>query len=148
MTKKASSPELPPNIKEFNEITAVMFSKLYESFPIDRRLDPDEIAAALGLSDRLANLPSGRSFNSVWISTLGLLTREGFVHSYAAVQHERCVLASKAMAIMNVVPPELKQPFASELAEATRDANKIKMAELIGSFLGSFTGSAWKSMGS
>ena len=42
MPKKPA--ELPPNIKEFNEITAVIFSKLYESFPLDRKLDPAEIA--------------------------------------------------------------------------------------------------------
>jgi hypothetical protein len=55
------------------------------------------------------------------------------------------------MTVMNVVPPKLKQPFAFELSEATKnglsEANKRKMADLMGNFFGSFAGSVWKSMG-
>ena len=135
---------------EFNEITAVIFSQLYGSFSVERDLDPAAIANVLGVSTS-TNLPSGRSFNIVFISTLGRLIHEGFVHSYGHLHKERCVLTTKAMAVMNVVPPKLKQPFAAELTEATKngssDANKKKMAELMGSFFGSFTGSIWKSMG-
>ena len=148
---KKTTVELPPNIKEFSEITAVMFSQLYESFPVDRNLNPAEIATALGVVDPLAPLPSGRSFNSVLISTLGLLIRESFIHSYGNLQRERCVLATKAMAVMNVVPPKLKQPFASELSNAMQnsssEASKRRLADLMGSFFGSFAGSIWKSMG-
>lgn len=61
MAKKAAA-ELPANINELSEITAVIFSQLYESFPVDRNLDPTEIARALGISDINANLLSGRSF--------------------------------------------------------------------------------------
>ena len=147
---KAPAAELPANIKEFSEITAVIFSRLYGSFPVDRNLDPAEIAKVLGIPDINANLPSGRSFNAVLIHTLALLIREGFVHSYGNLQRERCVLATKAMAAMNVVPPNLKQPFASEINNAIQnssEASKRRLAELMGSFFGSFAGSIWKSMG-
>ena len=140
----------PPNIKEFNEITAVIFSQLYGAFPVERDLDPAGIARVLGASTS-TDLPSGRSFNTVFIHTLGLLIREGFVHSYGHLHRERCVLATKAMAVMNGVPPQLKRPFAAELTEATKngssDANKRKMVELMGNFFGSFTGSVLKTMG-
>ena len=145
-----SAPELRANIKEFNEITAVIFSQLYESFPVERDLDPAAIARVLGFSTS-ENLPSGRPYNTVFIHSLALLIREGFIYSYANLNRERCVLTTKAMAVMNVVPPKLKQPFAAELTEAMRngssDANKRKMAELMGNFFGSFTGSIWKSIG-
>jgi hypothetical protein len=141
--------DIAANIKEFSEITAVIFSQLYESFPVGRNLEPVGIAKALGISDINANLPSGRSFNLVLINTLSLLIHEGFVHSYGNLQRERCVLATKAMAIMNAVPPKLKQPFVSELSDAMQsEASRRRLAELIGGFFGSFAGSIWKSMGS
>jgi hypothetical protein len=150
MPKKAKNTELPPNVKEFNEITAVIFSMLYRSFPVARDLDQAEIAAVLGVAP-LANLPSGRSFHYVFIGTLGLLLHENFVHRYGNLHHERCVLSTKAMIAMNVTPPQLTQSFAEELSEATgngsSDASKRKMAELMGNFFGSFDGSIWKSMG-
>jgi hypothetical protein len=144
---KTPAAELPANIKEFSEITAMIFSLLYESFPLDRNLDPLEIATALGIRDINANLPSGRSFNTVNIHTLGLLIREGFVHSFGNLQRERCVLATKAMAVLNVVPPQLKRPFATELNQAIHDSkDEGRLAALMGDFFGSFAGSFWKSM--
>jgi hypothetical protein len=149
MAKKVP-PGIPPNIKEFNEITAVIFSKLYDSFPVDRNLDPAEIAASLRVADINAPLPSARSFNLVLISTLGLLIREGFVHSYGNIQRERCVLATKAMAVMTFAPPGSSQPFGVQLAEATARVtsgdDKGHIAQMMGDFFGSFAGSFWKSM--
>ncbi len=142
-------PEPPPNIKEFSEITAVIFSQLYASSPVDRKLDLVKMANVPGLSNTNANCPSGRSFNDVFINTLGLLIREGFVDSYAAVQHQRCVLATKAMAVMGLAPPPLNQPFASELSEAIQAGNgKGRLAAFIGDFFGSFRLAFWKSIGS
>lgn len=149
--KTTKATELPPNVKEFNEITAVIFSHLYQSFPVARDLSQAEIGRALGVPDATTALPSGQSFHLVFISTLGLLLHEGFVHHYGNLNHERCVLTTKAMAIMNVTPPRLRQPFATELDEAIRgrasDASRRKLAELMGNFFGSFTGSIWRSMG-
>jgi hypothetical protein len=142
--------DLPPNVKEFNEITAVIFAQLYHSFPIQRGLDPIEVAKVLGISET-AKLPSGRAFNEVFAHMLERLIREDFVDSYGSYPREKCVLTTKAMSVMNVVPPNLKKPMGSELGDATQDgssaANKSKMAELIGEFFGSFTGSMWKSLG-
>jgi hypothetical protein len=143
-------PDLPPNVKEFNEITAVIFAQLYPSFPVELKLDPVEVAKVLGVTET-AKLPSSRAFNEVFEHTLMRLIREGFVDSYGSYPREKCVLTTKAMSVMNVIPPNLKKPMGSELGDATQDgsspAGKSKMAELIGEFFGSFTGSMWKSLG-
>ena len=74
-----TSTELPPNIKEFSQIAAVIFSELYKSFPVGQNVDLVEVAKVLRISDINSTLPSGRSFNLVFINTLNLLIREGFV---------------------------------------------------------------------
>ena len=141
-----TSTELPPNIKEFSQIAAVIFSELYKSFPVGQNVDLVEVAKVLGVSDINSTLPSGRSFNLVFINTLALLIREAFVHSEGPLPRDRCVLTSKAMTVMGVVPPQLKQPFASELSQAIKDDDEGRLATLIGDFFGSFAGSFWKSM--
>ena len=83
---------------------------------------------------------------SVRLNTLALLIREAFVHSEGPLPRDRCVLTSKAMTVMGVVPPQLKQPFASELSQAIKDDDEGRLATLIGDFFGSFAGSFWKSM--
>src|SRR5450759_64339 len=142
--------DLQPNIKEFNEITAVIFAQLYVSFPADLKLEPAEIAKVLGVSET-EKLPSGRAFNEIFAHTLARLIREGFVDSYGDYPRERCVLTTRAMTVMNVIPPNLRQPIGSELREATRDgsstASKKRMADLMGEFFGSRVGSMWKSIG-
>jgi hypothetical protein len=150
VTKKSTDvpAELPPNIKEFNEIAAVIFSQLYEWFPTDRKLEPSEIAKVLGIDDINATLPSGRSFNNVFNATLALLVIEGFVHSLGGgAQRQRCVLATKATAVMAVARPRVGEPFATELNQAIQHGeNSERLATLIGDFFGSFTGSFWKSV--
>lgn len=120
-------------------------------FPINRKLEPAEVAKVLGTSET-DELPSGRKFNDVFAHTLERLIREGFVNSYGSYPRERCVLTTKAMTVMSVVPPHLKEPMGTELQIATQNGSsaesKNKMAELVGAFLGSFTGSIWKSIGS
>lgn len=52
---------------------------------------------------------------------------------------------------MSTVPEKLGRSLGSQLADAakqgTSDAGKLKLAELVGTLLGSFTGSAAKSIG-
>ena len=67
-----SEASVPPNVKEFSEITAVIFYQLYASFPVDRDLNPDDVAGVLGVSISDI-LPSGRTFNIIFINTLGWL---------------------------------------------------------------------------
>ena len=64
---------------------------------------------------------------------------------------ERVLLTTKALAAINAVPEKLGQSIGSQLANAAKqgasNAGKLKLAELVGTLLGSFTGSATKSIG-
>jgi hypothetical protein len=139
--------ELPPTMQEFNEITAVIFGKLFERFPVARKFSPDEVATVLGLADIRQQMPSGLLFKEAFASTMDWLINEGFVR-YSGAQPGAVVLTTKGMAAMNIVPPSLSRPLGSELADASKQAStesgKTKIAELMGSFFGSFMGSFTK----
>jgi hypothetical protein len=141
---------LPPNIREFNEITGVIFAQLYAVFPVLLDIDADAVAKTPGhsLSDKLE---SGRTFGEILSYTAGWLALEGFTHASGAHARSRVCLTTKALAAMNAVPEKLQQPLGSQLAEAAKqgssDAGKLKLAELVGTLLGSFTGSVTKSVG-
>jgi hypothetical protein len=140
--------KLPPNIREFNDITAIIFSQLYISFPVPRSLSPDEIALLLAIK-RTDQLESGRPFNEVFAHTLQRLIKEGYIESLGLIPTDRCVLTTKAMAAMNVTPERLEQPLGSELNEITKDAapDKSRIAQWMGDFIGAFTGAMVKSIG-
>jgi hypothetical protein len=140
---------LPPNIQEFNEITAVIFAQLYICHPLPKNLEPDEVASVLGKS-RSEILPSGRTFNDVFSHTLGWLVSQDFVLPLGAHNRERDLLTAKALTAMNVVPPSLGQSLGTQITEATKegssDTGKSKIAELMGNFFGSFAASAAKTI--
>lgn len=127
-----TSTKLPPNIEEFNEITATIFAQLYVSHPIGRDLDIDQIASVLGRA-RNETLASGRTFLEVFANTLPWLIHEGYVYSNGTIPRERVQLTAKAIAAMNVVPPALGRSRGSELVDATQasaEARRGKLAEL------------------
>jgi hypothetical protein len=65
-------PSLPPNIQEFNEITAVIFALLYVAHPTPKTLEPEEVAAILGIPVD-GTMPSGRTFKDVFAQTVSWL---------------------------------------------------------------------------
>jgi hypothetical protein len=142
--------ELPPNVREFNEITAVIFARLFNAFPIPSNIPPDKVADELGLADRQQEMPSGWTFNKVFVSTLDWLIAEGFVRPSGPLNIDGVVLTTKGMAAMNAVPPSLSRPLGSELAEATKEASteegKTRISQMMGDFWGSFIGSLTKSI--
>jgi hypothetical protein len=145
-----TDPQLPPNMRDFNEITALILGQLYTSFPIPMKLDEDALASALGLQNRHAPMSSERPFDHLLSHTVQWLTNEDFIRSLHPIPLARLVLTAKGMAAMNVVPPSLSRPLGSELAEATEQASteggKRKIAELMGNFFGSAIGSLTKSI--
>jgi hypothetical protein len=142
--------ELPPNLQEFNEITAVIFSQLYLTFPIPRAMHPEFAAHMLGLPDQRHEMSSARTFEKVFAQTLKWLVDEGFVRGEGLVGIDGVVLTTKGLAAMNVVPPSLSRPLGSELADATEqastEAGKRKLTELIGELFGSALGSFTKNI--
>jgi hypothetical protein len=142
--------KLPPNMQEFNEITAVIFSQLYPAFPVGQNIDIDEVAKALGLPNRREMMPSGRPFNDIFINTLGWLIREEFVRSQGNLPSERVVLTHKAIAVMNAIPPRLSEPLGQQITTVANDttsaSGKTKIGEVMGEFFGSALGSFTKNM--
>jgi len=142
--------KLAPNIREFNEITGVIFVQLYAVFPMIDDIDADAVAKALGhsLGDRLE---SGRTFGDVLAYTVGWLASEDFIRSFGAHPRQRVLLTTKALAAMNAVPEKLDRPLGSQITDAVKQGSsqegKIKVAELVGTLFGSFAGSATKSIG-
>jgi hypothetical protein len=118
-----TDPQLPPNMRDFNEITALILGQLYTSFPIPMKLDEDALASALGLQNRHAPMSSERPFDHLLSHTVQWLTNEDFIRSLHPIPLARLVLTAKGMAAMNVVPPSLSRPLGSELAEATEQAS-------------------------
>jgi hypothetical protein len=131
-TSKMTDTKLPPNIQEFNEITAVIFRLLYTTFPSSRIIKEEEIAKALGLARC-----------GLFFQTRMWLIREGFVRSEDDILLNPLGLTAKAMAVLG-------QSLGPQLVDAAIDTStedgKSKLAELVGTFLGSFTGSATKAI--
>jgi len=73
MTEEKSA---PLNIKEFNEISAVILGEIYKSHPHPKLLDLTEIAKLLGMSPN-DKLPSGQSFQGMFNHTVSWLGSEG-----------------------------------------------------------------------
>lgn len=124
---------LPPNIAEFNEITAVIFAQLYIAHPMPKTLEPNEIADVLGRS-HADTLPSGRTFNEVFAHTIAWLVHERYIFPNGSHPRERVQLTDKALVAMNVVPPQLDRSRGSELVDASKqgapDRRRSKFAEL------------------
>jgi hypothetical protein len=114
--------QLPANITEFNELTAVIFALLYDAHPLPKTLEPSEIADILGGSPT-GTMPSGRTFNDVFAHTLSWLVHEKYIYSNGVHPRERAQLTDKALTAMNVVPPSLGRSRGSELIDATKQAS-------------------------
>jgi hypothetical protein len=116
--------QLPPNVEELNELTAVIFAQLYIAHPLPKNIEPNEIAEFLGRSPA-ATMPSGRTFNDVFVHTLGWLVHEKYIYSHGPHPRERAQLTDKALAAMNVVPPSLGRSRGAELVDATKQASTV-----------------------
>jgi hypothetical protein len=144
-----SESKLPPNIREFNEITGVVFAQLYAVFPMIQDIDAEVVARALGhsLGDKLE---SGRTFGDVLAHTVGWLTSEEFIRSFGAHPRQRVLLTTKALTAMNAIPEKLDRPIGPQLTEVVERGSsqegKVRLAELVGTLFGSFTGSVAKSL--
>lgn len=145
-----SEHKIPANVREFSEITGVIFAQLYAAFPDLVDVNAEAVARTLGhsLQDKLE---TGRTFAAVLSLTAGWLNSEGFVRAFGDHARSRVCLTTKGFAAMNAVPKELGGTVGTQITEAakqgTSQAGKLKLAELVGSLLGSFTGSVTKSLG-
>jgi hypothetical protein len=82
-------------MQEFNEITAVIFGKLFERFPVARKVSPDEVATVLGLADIRQQMPSGLLFKEAFASTMAWLISEEFIRALGPLPSDGVVLTTK-----------------------------------------------------
>jgi hypothetical protein len=129
-------PEVPPNIKEFNEITAVILAELYRAHPKPATIETSRIADILGHKPG-DKLPSGHTFQDMEVHTLNWLDQEG-----GATTEARCALTAKTLGGFQTVGPKL----AEAADQSSSETGKHKLAELMGDFFGAFTVSFTKSM--
>jgi hypothetical protein len=136
--------ELPPNIKEFNEITAVILAELYKSHPKPATIETNRVAQILGKAPSDV-LPSGRTFQDMEVHTLYWLAAEGFVTQMGGLTTAaRCTLTARTLAGIKAAGPEL----AAAADQGSSEAGKQKLTELMGNFFGAFTGSVVKALAS
>ena len=48
-----TEPKIPPNIREFNEVTGVIFAQLYAAFPDLIDINADAVAQTLGIRSKI-----------------------------------------------------------------------------------------------
>jgi hypothetical protein len=132
---------LPDNITEFNTIAGSIFAQLYQAFPV--RIDISKFAVERVMNvDASEKLPSGRSLTEVLASTIDWLIMEGYINAVDdLIPASRVTLTKKGLSAMNAVPSGLEQPLGTALAQAAKQPQSggTRIAELIGSLLGSFT---------
>jgi hypothetical protein len=142
MTQSSTSP--PTNISEFNTITGLVFTQLYEQFPVAVDLDRAAIETAMGaaFSSGSTNvLQSGRPFDEVFAYTLVWLSNEGYVRSRtpAGLFMKQVTLTTKGLAALNAVPQGLSATIGSTLATNASAGNWSGVGDLIGGLIGGFT---------
>jgi hypothetical protein len=141
MAKKAAA-ELPPNIKEFREITGVVLSECYKSHPKPTSVHFSKIAQILSRSPS-AVMPSGRTFQDICVDSISWLTREDLIKetTIAPDGSPQCNLTARSLGGIKAIGSDL-----SAVSDPSSETGKREIAELMGNFFGAFTGSTVKTL--
>jgi len=109
-------------MSEFNQLTGIIFSKLYIAFPLVGEIKREEVARMMGLNSEDSTLPSGRKFDAVLDATLDWLTNEGYIRGspLRLMKTWNGQLTDKGRKTMNVTVPTLGAPAANVVIQATR----------------------------
>ncbi|AEF54045.1 hypothetical protein Mar181_0996 [Marinomonas posidonica IVIA-Po-181] len=120
----------------FNEVTAKIFAKLYEKFPIEIDIHIDEFTDE-SAADFYVAVDAGGFFlpdGDVELvqHTVRWLVREGYIHleceqmsSFAG-----CTLTSKGLQTLNKIPQSLDRSYGEKLIEAIKDQGTDTMKSL------------------
>lgn len=117
----------PQNIQEFNQIAVVIFAQLYIAHPVPKTVDVAEVAALFEMTPTTV-LPSGRSFNEVFTSTVWWLHEQGYTFTRGSVGVGAMTLSDKTFYAMNVMPPALQGPSGAGLSSPTTPTGNTGMA--------------------
>ncbi|PNG32209.1 hypothetical protein A1395_22135 [Pseudomonas protegens] len=130
------------NIERFDELTGLVFSKLYQSFPIAIDLHVMQFADAL-VYDKPLNedeLSQGGEPLEFFDNTIQWLIESGYVVSRHISSYrytfETCTLTAKALEVLKAVPQSVGgETLGGRLAAAAADGATGKLKELAGEVL-------------
>jgi hypothetical protein len=146
VTKMAGSADF--RNREFATIAALILRDAQNEFPLAVNLDFDRLAQVMGVIDRSAKLESGQSFDVMASNTLKFLIDEGYVKSSGLLTRSPCRLTEKGYAAVKHRIEGSKLTFGQEIEKASESAKtnegRQKLADLFGSFAGSFAASYQK----
>jgi hypothetical protein len=130
------------NIDEFNKIVGIIFSQLYQSFPVNLPIiDREAIAEAFEIKSgdmTTHKLPSGRIFSNVLAHTIAWLVSQNYMVASGSHSAERVVLSDKGLAALNAVPEKLSGSVGSTLVKETKGRNWGAVGELVGSTIAGY----------
>lgn len=125
------------NIERFDQLTGVVFSRLYNSFPITLDLNVmefDEILSPNMAMDPASIYAGGEVFD-FFTNTIEWLIEAGYIvsrqDSSYAYTFERCTLTAKALEILKATPSSLGgETLGGTLAAAVKDGATSKLKDL------------------
>ena len=139
------------NLDHFNAVTGLIFTQLYEAFPLTVRIDYVGILQALGLEPDLRHGTDGRQFvsqypdfengtnsSAVLNGAVSWLEDEGFIRKNSYDEH---TLTSRALAALNSVPESVGgATLGSKLGGAAKhagaEAGRAAIGEVVGQVIG------------
>ena len=137
------------NFQEFSAIAALILKRAYSNFPVGSDIDFNSVAQSMELSDMSAKLQSGRVFSNVAAHTLNWLIDNDYVRAAGVLPKDRVSVTDKGLAAMRA-KSNSGISFSEEIDKASTTANtnegRQKLAEVIGSFIGSAASSFTKGM--
>lgn len=140
------------NIERFDELTGLIFSKLYQSFPIAIDLNVMQFSEALVYDKPLTEddkYRGGEPFD-FFDNTMQWLIESGYVisrhNSSYAYTFETCTLTAKALEVLKAVPHSVGgETLGGRLSAAAKDGATAKLKELAGEVLSKGYGLAMNS---
>lgn len=117
------------NIKDFNKFTAMLFERLYDSFP-------NQIVISIEDMDDGADRETIRTY----ASTMEFLAIEGFIRYSTTTMSNvylNVTLTAKGLTILNKIPSVLKEKktFIEMIKEIAKDGSKTMLHSVIDALL-------------
>lgn len=130
------------NIERFDQLTGLVFSKLYQSFPIAIDLHVMQFADALVYDKPITEddrFRGGEPFD-FFDNTIQWLIESGYVVSRHASSYaytfETCTLTAKALEVLKAVPQSVGgESLGGRIAAAAQEGATAKLKELAGEVL-------------
>jgi len=125
------------NIERFDQLTGIVFSRLYDKFPVTVDLNVMDFGDILEPGELIEPLEiyTGSEQLEFFTGTIDWLIEAGYIvsrqKSAYAYTYEECTLTAKALEILKATPVSLGgETLGGTLAAAVKDGAKSKLKEL------------------